>query len=124
MKSTDLKPGDVVTRKAWRSTAVVKSISGTTVSLKFAMKSADCTQEIGWVLVSRAGDAPITADAPVTPKKARPHGPQEYKGNGNHEWERVATNVMRLRVPGGWVYKDLGAGIVFVPTPEVVGYAI
>jgi hypothetical protein len=66
--------------------------------------------------------------------RKRPHGPQEYKGNGNHEWEFVVysdemdTTTERLRVPGGWIYRDrtdaeTGAG-VFVPVPETVGYVI
>jgi hypothetical protein len=67
-------------------------------------------------------------------KRSRPRGPQEYKGNGKHKWEFVTdcdetdTVTERLRVPGGWLYRDrteieTGAG-VFVPVPETVGYVI
>lgn len=65
---------------------------------------------------------------------------QEYRGNGNHEWETVAvaelTFVDRLRVPGGWLYRTTtdnrtintsisgGSAVVFVPMPEVVKHAV
>lgn len=29
---------------------------------------------------------------------------QTYLGNGKHQWEASAPDVMRLRVPGGWLY--------------------
>lgn len=62
------------------------------------------------------------------PAKARPQGDQEYKGNGNHEWETVAEGTERLRVPGGWLYSvaydDDTSSAVFVPVPNVVGYHI
>lgn len=58
----------------------------------------------------------------------RPHGPQEYRGNGAHDWERVDMQTERLRVPGGWLYKfdDIfsTATMVFVPLPPVVGYHV
>jgi hypothetical protein len=61
------------------------------------------------------------------PKKA-PHGAQEYRGNGKHAWETVEIDdvpfTRRLRVPGGWLYKSGGNGLVFVPVPDVVGYKI
>lgn len=76
--------------------------------------------------------------------KCRPHGAQEYRGNGSHKWEEVtvdprgAGHTYRLRVPGGWLYRtvatfpDLGApnddvvapSTVFVPLPAMVGYVI
>ncbi len=57
--------------------------------------------------------------------KRRPHGPQEYLGNGNHAWEYVADATYRLRVPGGWLYRDdTLPGIAFVPVPNAVGYVI
>jgi hypothetical protein len=67
---------------------------------------------------------------PVAPKR-RPHGPQEYKGNGKHRWENVVkgsdetVRVVRLRVPGGWLYgsNDDGA-MTFVPMPDTVGYGV
>jgi hypothetical protein len=64
----------------------------------------------------------------AAPSRARPHGDQEYLGNGEHEWEEVCVSnndgtTWRLRVPGGWIY-DTPRGSVFVPMPEVVGYAI
>lgn len=72
--------------------------------------------------------------APTPAKRKTPKGAQAYKGNGKHCWELVAecdeTNTIteRLRVPGGWVYRDrtseeTGAG-VFVPVPNVVGYVV
>jgi hypothetical protein len=65
---------------------------------------------------------PLTAEAPKKKRKA-PHGPQEYKGNGKHEWEDVTGCTMRLRVPGGWLY-SCGDSSTFVPVPEAVGYAV
>ena len=64
-------------------------------------------------------------DKPVT-AYASPHGAQEYKGNGKHDWEEVGdSNVRRLRVPGGWLYRiGFTASSVFVPLPDVVGYKI
>lgn len=71
--------------------------------------------------------------------KYRPQGTQEYKGNGNHDWEHVVDfcafsndgppdSTYRLRVPGGWLYRivdDEGTtGCVFVPVPNIVGYQI
>jgi hypothetical protein len=56
------------------------------------------------------------------PRKA-PHGKQEYKGNGKHQWEDVASFTKRLRVPGGWLYRSDGS-LAFVPVPEVVGYKV
>lgn len=69
------------------------------------------------------------ATAPATAKK-RPHGKQEYRGNGKHEWETVVGNTVRLRVPGGWLYSktfggsQVSSNTTFVPVPEVVGYAV
>lgn len=60
---------------------------------------------------------------PVSPLKERPHGPQEYKGNGKHSLEHVSAGVTRLRVPGGWLYSKIGS-TTFVPMPVTVGYAI
>lgn len=63
------------------------------------------------------------------PKK-RPHGAQEYKGNGKHQWEKVTAETMRLRVPGGWLYGEYSRRIdrvvnsTFVPVPQAVGYAV
>lgn len=65
------------------------------------------------------------------PKKA-PNGLQAYRGNGKHLWEDVVEErddcvaVVRLRVPGGWLYStDLDeAPMTFVPTPAGVGYPI
>lgn len=69
----------------------------------------------------------ITKEKPVAAvvKKA-PKGAQAYKGNGKHEWELVSRATFRLRVPGGWLYRDsTDAGtMVFVPVPDVVGYPI
>jgi hypothetical protein len=59
-------------------------------------------------------------------KKKRPHGKQEYKGNGKHTWEEVTddpVSTYRLRVPGGWLYTADG-NVAFVPVPTVVGYEV
>ena len=60
--------------------------------------------------------------------KKRPHGAQEYKGNGEHSWEPVGDHMnytFRLRVPGGWLYRYAHEGaMTFVPVPEVVGYKV
>lgn len=78
------------------------------------------------VLLSKAArDADII---PREEKRKRPHGPQEYRGNGKHAWETAETGdarfTRRLRVPGGWLYKYGENTLVFVPLPEVVGYKI
>ncbi len=57
------------------------------------------------------------------PAPSRPHGPQEYKGNGKHDWEDVTNDTQRLRVPGGWLYGD-ECDSTFVPMPTCVGYSI
>ena len=58
---------------------------------------------------------------------------QEYRGNGNHEWEIVIEakdaaafdRVERLRVPGGWLYRDdRTMTTVLVPMPEVVKHKV
>jgi hypothetical protein len=55
---------------------------------------------------------------------------QKYKGNGKHDWERVSHSkgygeVSRLRVPGGWLYRDdFSLTTVFVPMPEVVKHKV
>jgi hypothetical protein len=81
---------------------------------------------------------PVPAAAPgeaPKPTKKAPKGAQAYKGNGKHSQEVVssdkATHVQRLRVPGGWLYTTtthdgeyFHSTTVFVPAPEVVGYAI
>jgi hypothetical protein len=62
------------------------------------------------------------------PSPVRPKGPQAYKGNGGHGWEKVSDQTVnhgstwRLRVPGGFLYLYNNANPVFVPMPEVVGY--
>lgn len=64
--------------------------------------------------------------------RTAPNGPQKYLGAQNHTWEDVIPSedandrddvVDRLRVPGGWLYRN-GARMVFVPMPEAVGYAV
>lgn len=72
----------------------------------------------------------VPATAVKAKTRAAPHGKQEYRGNGKHEWEKVAdaastqtSDTVRLRVPGGWVYKA-GIGVAFVPTPAVIGYKV
>lgn len=69
-----------------------------------------------------------TAGETKTETKRRPHGPQEYKGNGKHMWEMTTDFTYRLRVPGGWIYRTYsGNGVnstVFVPMPATVGYAV
>lgn len=75
-------------------------------------------------------EAPVVKAEPK-PKK-RPHGAQEYKGNGKHSWERVEGDAYvrteRLRVPGGWLYRNVRGeftkAMTFVPVPQAVGYAV
>lgn len=57
---------------------------------------------------------------------------QSYKGNGNHEWDLVASEevqgdgfivTQRLRVPGGWLYLTVNSVLrtqseSFVPLPK------
>jgi hypothetical protein len=65
--------------------------------------------------------------APASTHRPYPHGDQEYRGNGKHEWESVDKSgyTQRLRVPGGWLYRDgISMTTVFVPVPQVVGYPI
>lgn len=76
----------------------------------------------------------LVATPSCDPVKKAPNGPQAYKGNGKHDWETVVegdevedvVEVIRLRVPGGWLYStDLDeAPMTFVPTPAIVGYPI
>ena len=73
----------------------------------------------------------VAAVVKAEPKpRKRPHGAQEYKGNGKHNWERVVGDTMRLRVPGGWLYGQYSSRIdrvvqtTFVPVPQAVGYAV
>lgn len=67
---------------------------------------------------------------PTSKPKKRPHGAQEYKGNGKHNWEKVVGDCLRLRVPGGWLYGQYSNRIsrvintTFVPVPQAVGYAV
>lgn len=55
---------------------------------------------------------------------------QEYRGNGQHDWEGSANGTQRLRVPGGWIYNLYNTdtneteAAVFVPMPQVVKYSI
>jgi hypothetical protein len=64
--------------------------------------------------------------APAPAKRAAPKGAQQYRGNGNHEWETVTTRsgTDRLRVPGGWLYRFNNTTLAFVPVPDAVGYAV
>jgi hypothetical protein len=82
---------------------------------------------------------------PAPPRQPAPKGAQAYRGNGQHKWEPVTEDTKgagytyRLRVPGGWVYRTvttlpkltefdedtpMAQSTVFVPVPDVVGYAI
>lgn len=86
------------------------------------------------------GYSPAEGVVPVTVNRRRPNGPQAYKGNGKHKWELVtedpkgAGHTYRLRVPGGFLYRTVSVdqlvdepvaqSTVFVPLPEVVGYAV
>jgi hypothetical protein len=73
---------------------------------------------------------PYVEPQPEPKPKKRPHGAQEYKGNGKHAWEKVTGETMRLRVPGGWLYGEYSRRIdrvvnsTFVPVPQAVGYAV
>jgi hypothetical protein len=72
------------------------------------------------------------AEEPV--KRKAPRGAQAYRGNGQHDWEDVTADgdTKRLRVPGGWLYATVSrvngkvkdTNKVFVPVPDVVGYAV
>lgn len=108
------------------------------------MLSEDNALALGRDLVERLSPvAPKVPAQTVVAPKARPHGAQEYRGNGKHKWELVTSNqdaarvtgsmTTRLRVPGGWLYqtgsivggKLTGAPTsVFVPVPDAVGYAV
>lgn len=70
----------------------------------------------------------LKPEPPKVVAKKRPHGKQEYKGNGKHSWEAVTEGTERLRVPGGWLYRsnniDFLGDATFVPVPEAVGYAV
>jgi hypothetical protein len=73
----------------------------------------------------------VVLDPKPEPKpRKRPHGAQEYKGNGKHAWETVTAETKRLRVPGGWLYGEYSRRIdriinsTFVPVPQAVGYAV
>ena len=65
---------------------------------------------------------------PAPPK--RPKGPQTYLGNGRHDWQEVTNGgladwaTVRLRVPGGFLYRYGDGAPVFVPMPDVVGYVV
>lgn len=70
--------------------------------------------------------------------------PQDYKGNGKHKFEEVYLHMredtkptefdamQRLRVPGGWLYRNIVASntngthvmTTFVPMPEVVKHKV
>ena len=58
------------------------------------------------------------------------HQEQSYHGNGNHKWETVVRpleghSMTRLRVPGGWLYRDSGTGhLVYVPLPPIVKHKV
>jgi hypothetical protein len=73
---------------------------------------------------------PAEAVKPAPVPRKRPHGAQEYKGNGKHQWETVTAETKRLRVPGGWLYGEYSRRIdriinsTFVPVPQAVGYAV
>lgn len=73
---------------------------------------------------------PFVEKKPEPKPRKRPHGAQEYKGNGKHKWETVTGETMRLRVPGGWLYGEYSRRIdrvvnsTFVPVPQAVGYAV
>ena len=82
-------------------------------------------------------EAPKAEPAKPAATKKRPHGAQEYKGNGKHSWETVVSEttageaIVRLRVPGGWLYAtqsldnyEITSTMTFVPVPEAVGYAV
>lgn len=68
----------------------------------------------------------------ATKKTAKPS--QAYKGNGEHNWEGVCgdqqysdrrrPSMMRLRVPGGYLYRAITGGMVFVPMPGVVKHKV
>jgi hypothetical protein len=114
MKASELKVGDTVKLPGWGHDGYpVSKIAGTTVYVDYKGHDYGYTGRSDWVVTKPAKPA----------KKTTPKGAQAYKGNGKHSWERVNTDTERLRVPGGWIYTRFG-NPVFVPVPEVVGYAV
>jgi hypothetical protein len=135
MNAAELRPGDYITRASWakKSVVIVTSIVGSIVHGTFNGQNATYVGD-GWLLLERPAqkepeapvaepEAPATEVKPKPVPKKRPKGAQEYKGNGKHYWQKVNGETKRLRVPGGWLY-DTGTAAVFVPIPEVVGYAV
>lgn len=35
-----------------------------------------------------------------------------------HEWESFSSGVERFSVPGGWLYREPGGHLAFVPKPQ------
>lgn len=131
----EMKPGDYVTRLGWKSSSIIRVTEVTGMVMHGTFNGAlDTYTGPGWMLVERpsarptepiAQPEPTVTEAPAaaTPKKKSPKGEQQYKGNGKHYWTKVTGETKRLRVPGGWLY-NTGNASVFVPIPEVVGYAV
>jgi hypothetical protein len=63
----------------------------------------------------------------IESRKPKSKAKQGYKGNGRHEWEQVTAEgtTQRLRIPGGWIYRDSHVlAATFVPMPEVVKHKV
>jgi hypothetical protein len=63
----------------------------------------------------------------IESRKPKSKAKQGYKGNGRHEWEQVTAEgtTQRLRIPGGWIYRDSHVlAAVFIPMPEVVKHKV
>jgi hypothetical protein len=63
----------------------------------------------------------------IESRKPKSLAKQAYKGNGQHSWEKVTEEgtTQRLRIPGGWIYRDSHVlAAVFIPMPEVVKHKV
>lgn len=119
--NSELNVGDLVTRAGWDGCVVkVTEVSSNSLTVDYVGSVLRYRHSGGWELVEPAPTAEVK---PKPAPKKRPKGAQEYKGNGKHYWQKVNGETKRLRVPGGWLY-DTGTAAVFVPIPEVVGYAV
>ena len=155
-KATDFKVGDKVhsnSKKYWYSgyDGVVISVRTEAVGVRFPKyagheghngeavppRARNCWFFSEGVPLSSSGSISLLVPGVVkVAKPKKPHGAQEYKGNGKHTWEKVNKDdndfftVVRLRVPGGWLYSEERAvdceasNMVFVPVPSVVGYKV
>jgi len=130
------------TAELWEQTVTVQRDSDGDLSIDIADGDNEITfdRATALALYNAIGtEMGFTTPAPAPVAKARPHGAQEYRGNGNHKWEEVsvdakgAGHTYRPRVPGGWLYRTVSSdtkgntdaqSTTFVPMPNTVGYAV